>query len=1014
MKISNNFKGLWLAALISFSNVPAWAIPFYWVAPAGAQVWNDPQNWSLTRGGSGGAGVPGLGDDAIFDSNGAGDCFVDVAVEVGSLSFETGFSGSIDLGNGILRTQQIVNFQTPMQNGSVQVLGGRIQIQTSNLAIELIGISDDINLLSNTIQSVTLTVTGTSLNSVTSNTFTSTIDFSRTGPGVLVFDSNSFQDVTLRNQNNVGSIIAQGIESYNTLYAYNEANSSVDLAYTGGATTFSNQVVLVNTQNGTISMGLGGGTATVGNFASLQINDFGIGTVSLNNLTVNGTYNPFLTTLTGTTHLHLANCTFNSPFSQVIPRITCGTGNQFNQTFFVEVTGDQPSSISGVFNTPAFNNIVRSGTGTLTLEANNFQSYLALTNSNNSGSIIGKGNEVYSNLDVFNYVDSPIDLAHSGGSTSFRGGVRFLNTQNGTISTGIAGGLAVLESTGTFEIGQFTAGTVSLNNLTVNGTYNPFLTTLTGTTHLHLANCTFNSPFNQIIPRITCGTGNQFNDAFLVDVTGDHPSFISGNFNERADIIRNGVGNLSVSSGIFLDLAFVRNESSSGSLQLFENTFNQSVTFTRTNGILQPSASSTSIFRGSVTFNTGTSGSDFVVGSSPTQGVMRLEGGIDQNVNASGTSNIIIHRIDLDKSAGVINVNTPLSVATSLAFTQGIIRTTDTNFIRFLGGATASGASTTSHVDGPVRKLGNNAFTFPVGDGGIFRPIAISAPSSATDEFTASFFHTAHPFGGTATYSAPLVAVSTCEYWTLDRTAGTSNVFVTLGWQTVDCPAPYITDPTTLHVARWNGTQWVSHGQGSFTGSSAVGTVTSAAVVSSFSPFALGSTTLSNPLPIQLLDFAALPQASGVELLWRTASEINSDYFAMQRSATGIEFETIAQVPAAKFSQSTLQYSYHDKHPLVGISYYRLKMIDQDGTAEFSKVVLLNFDEKPFQVYPNPTTDVLYFTEKRNIRIYDLLGVILLQSADSIREIKIPPHLAAGNYILQTDQSEFIRIVIVH
>ncbi len=833
MKISNNFKGLWLAALISFSNVPAWAIPFYWVAPAGAQVWNDPQNWSLTRGGSGGAGVPGLGDDAIFDSNGAGDCFVDVAVEVGSLSFETGFSGSIDLGNGILRTQQIVNFQTPMQNGSVQVLGGRIQIQTSNLAIELIGISDDINLLSNTIQSVTLTVTGTSLNSVTSNTFTSTIDFSRTGPGVLVFDSNSFQDVTLRNQNNVGSIIAQGIESYNTLYAYNEANSSVDLAYTGGATTFSNQVVLVNTQNGTISMGLGGGTATVGNFASLQINDFGI-------------------------------------------------------------------------------------------------------------------------------------------------------------------------------------GTVSLNNLTVNGTYNPFLTTLTGTTHLHLANCTFNSPFNQIIPRITCGTGNQFNDAFLVDVTGDHPSFISGNFNERADIIRNGVGNLSVSSGIFLDLAFVRNESSSGSLQLFENTFNQSVTFTRTNGILQPSASSTSIFRGSVTFNTGTSGSDFVVGSSPTQGVMRLEGGIDQNVNASGTSNIIIHRIDLDKSAGVINVNTPLSVATSLAFTQGIIRTTDTNFIRFLGGATASGASTTSHVDGPVRKLGNNAFTFPVGDGGIFRPIAISAPSSATDEFTASFFHTAHPFGGTATYSAPLVAVSTCEYWTLDRTAGTSNVFVTLGWQTVDCPAPYITDPTTLHVARWNGTQWVSHGQGSFTGSSAVGTVTSAAVVSSFSPFALGSTTLSNPLPIQLLDFAALPQASGVELLWRTASEINSDYFAMQRSATGIEFETIAQVPAAKFSQSTLQYSYHDKHPLVGISYYRLKMIDQDGTAEFSKVVLLNFDEKPFQVYPNPTTDVLYFTEKRNIRIYDLLGVILLQSADSIREIKIPPHLAAGNYILQTDQSEFIRIVIVH
>jgi hypothetical protein len=209
MKIGSIFslKGLWLAALIFLSISPAWAIPYYWVAPSGAQVWNDPQNWSLTSGGSGGAGVPGLDDDAIFDNNGAGDCFVDITgLEVESLTFEAGFGGLIDLGSTTLSTQQIVNFQTPMQNGVVRVLGGRIQIETSNLAIELNGITDDLNLLSNTIQNVTLTVTGATLNSVTSNTFTSTIDFSRTGPGVLVFESNSFQDVTLRNQNNVGSI----------------------------------------------------------------------------------------------------------------------------------------------------------------------------------------------------------------------------------------------------------------------------------------------------------------------------------------------------------------------------------------------------------------------------------------------------------------------------------------------------------------------------------------------------------------------------------------------------------------------------------------------------------------------------------------------------------------------------------------------------------------------------------------------------------------------------------------
>jgi hypothetical protein len=1380
MKILNvfNFKRLWLAALIFLSISHAWAIPYYWVAPAGAQVWNDPQNWSLTSGGSGGAGVPGLSDDAIFDSNGVGDCLVDITgLEVESLTFETGFGGLIDLGSTTLSTQQIVNFQTPMENGIVRILGGKIQIQTSNLAIELNGITDDLNLLSNTIQNLTLEITGASLNSVTGNTFTSAIDLRRTGPGLLVFESNSYQDATLRNQNNTGSIIARGNESYNTLNVYNEATSSIDLAYEGGTTTFSNQVLLVNTQNGTISIGLGGGTATLQNSASLQIGAFGTGTVSLNNLTVNGIYNPSVTTLTGTTHLHLANCTFNSPFNQILPRITCGTGNQFNEAFFIDVTGDLPSSISGAFNYSfALRNIVRSGTGTLTLESNNFQSYLALTNNNNSGSIVGKGNEVYSRVDVFNYADSPVDLAYEGGTTTFSNQVLLVNTQNGTISIGLGGGTATLQNSASLQIGAFGTGTVSLNNLTVNGIYNPSVTTLTGTTHLHLANCTFNSPFNQILPRITCGTGNQFNEAFfidvtgdlpssisgvfnnsfglrnivrsgtgtltlesnnfqsylavtnnnnsgsivgkgnevysrvdvfnyadspvdlayeggtttfsnqvllvntqngtisiglgggtatlqnsaslqigafgtgtvslnnltvngiynpsvttltgtthlhltnctfnspfnqilpritcgtgnqfneaffidvtgdlpssisgafnysfalrnivrsgtgtltlesnnfqsylavtnnnnsgsivgkgnevysrvdvfnyadspvdlayeggtttfsnqvllvntqngtisiglgggtatlqnsaslqigafgtgtvslnnltvngiynpsvttltgtthlhltnctfnspfyqilpritcgtgnqfnnlfLVDVTGDQPSSISGNFNLLATIIRNGDGNLSIAGGNFIGNALIENESSAGSLQLSDNTFNQSVTFTQTNGTLQPCASGTSIFRGHIIFNTGTSGSDFVVGSSPSQGVMRLEGGTNQNISATGNSNIIIHRMELDKSAGAMNVNTPLAIATSITFTQGIMRTTDTNFIRFLDGALAFGASALSHIEGPARKLGNDAFTFPVGDGGTLRPISISAPSSITDEFTARFFRTLHPFGGVATYTAPLLTISACEYWTLDHTAGTSNVFVTLGWQAAECTGPYVTEPTTLEVARWNGTQWVSHGQGSFTGSSTAGTVTSAIAVSSFSPFALGSTELSNPLPITLLDFNAIVDTSQVVLHWRTASEINSSYFAVQRSATGDEFETIGQLTATQFSQSVVHYTYVDERPLAGKSYYRLKMIDLDDTTEFSKIIIVNFDEKLLQFYPNPTTDFLHLTQPRRIKLSTSMGITVLQSMERVTKLALPSDLAAGIYLLQTDQGEMFRIMI--
>jgi hypothetical protein len=210
----------------------------------------------------------------------------------------------------------------------------------------------------------------------------------------------------------------------------------------------------------------------------------------------------------------------------------------------------------------------------LALDSNNFLGYLGLSNSNNSGSIIGRGNEVYTNVDVFNGADSPINLAHSGGSTSFRGQVRFSNNQDATISIGLGGGTATLENFANLRILDSGTGTVSLNNLTVNGTYNPVNTILTGTTHLHLANCTFNSGFSQAMPRITCGTGNQFNNQFLAEVTGNQASNISAIFNQTADITRNGTGNLSISSSNFIDNAIVTNESTMGSLELSQNTFN--------------------------------------------------------------------------------------------------------------------------------------------------------------------------------------------------------------------------------------------------------------------------------------------------------------------------------------------------------------------------------------------------------------------------------------------------------
>ncbi|MFQ5335609.1 MAG: T9SS type A sorting domain-containing protein, partial [Flavobacteriales bacterium] len=113
------------------------------------------------------------------------------------------------------------------------------------------------------------------------------------------------------------------------------------------------------------------------------------------------------------------------------------------------------------------------------------------------------------------------------------------------------------------------------------------------------------------------------------------------------------------------------------------------------------------------------------------------------------------------------------------------------------------------------------------------------------------------------------------------------------------------------------------------------------------------------PMPIELMDFDAELIGPSVELNWITASEKNNDYFSIERSANGKDFDAIATVRGAGNSNSSLNYRYFDENPLKGISYYRLVQTDFDGKSESSKVVLVDNTPKEeaitdFSVFPNP------------------------------------------------------------
>ncbi len=119
----------------------------------------------------------------------------------------------------------------------------------------------------------------------------------------------------------------------------------------------------------------------------------------------------------------------------------------------------------------------------------------------------------------------------------------------------------------------------------------------------------------------------------------------------------------------------------------------------------------------------------------------------------------------------------------------------------------------------------------------------------------------------------------------------------------------------------------------------------------------------NNPLPITLLSFTArAEQNSRVKLDWTTLTEVENDYFTIERSVDGLTFEKIIRTDGAGTSYLPNSYSEVDQKPYVGKSYYRLRQTDFNGTSTFTTPVAVYLTENGYThigVYPNPASDIL-------------------------------------------------------
>ncbi len=114
--------------------------------------------------------------------------------------------------------------------------------------------------------------------------------------------------------------------------------------------------------------------------------------------------------------------------------------------------------------------------------------------------------------------------------------------------------------------------------------------------------------------------------------------------------------------------------------------------------------------------------------------------------------------------------------------------------------------------------------------------------------------------------------------------------------------------------------------------------------------------TLST-LPVELIDFTVNNTSNGVNCIWYTATELNSSHFLVERSINATDFDVIGRIEATGNSQNLMEYDFLDANPLNQVAYYRLKMIDTDGSYEYSEVKQLKPMASSTEIFPNPTSD---------------------------------------------------------
>lgn len=411
-----------------------------------------------------------------------------------------------------------------------------------------------------------------------------------------------------------------------------------------------------------------------------------------------------------------------------------------------------------------------------------------------------------------------------------------------------------------------------------------------------------------------------------------------------------------------------------------------------------------------------TNNSTFIAGA----GTMELNGTSDQNVSCTDP----FTNLSVNKTSGLVNLSSDISVQTLLTLTSGKIFPGDHDLTIGTTG-TISGASASRYIMATgtgslIQQVNNNGSkTFPVGNTTAYIPAVVNlSATSVTDNFSVRVKDDAYSDGESGN-TVSLRAVKAT--WIIsEAVAGGSDATITVQWPLTAELSGF--DRSVCRLPHYHNNNW-DYGNSDLAAAGTDPYTLTRSGITDFSPFAV---SMFEALPLKWQYVKGFSSGGDNYIEWATLMEQSINYFSIEYSDDGFTFSEVGTVMAAGNSYTSNSYKFIHKTVTAPVSYYRIKQVDIDGKHSYSKIIKIYEATSPITqvlIVSNPVNTTLNLHIKSEkaasliLQVSDIHGRIIYSSyknlltGESTLSINLSGKTSGVYYLKLKDRQGFNQVI---